>query len=73
MKTTVKKVFLDTHKEEEWLNEQGQNGLFRYSYISVNAGNDHAGVCTALCTAKKLSVFVSPLKCLPGVSKQGIV
>ena len=27
MNTTVKKVFMDIHKEEEWLNEQGQKGL----------------------------------------------
>ena len=32
MKTTVKKVFLDTHKEEEWLNEQGQNCLMLIGY-----------------------------------------
>ena len=27
MKTIVKKAFLDIQKEEEWLNEQGKNGL----------------------------------------------
>ncbi|MCI6767123.1 MAG: DUF2812 domain-containing protein [Lachnospiraceae bacterium] len=32
MKTTVKKTFLDIHKEEEWLNEQGQNGLMLTHY-----------------------------------------
>ena len=32
MKTTVKKTFLDIHKEEEWLNEQGQNGLMLIGY-----------------------------------------
>ena len=34
MKTTVKKAFLDIHKEEEWLNEQGQNGLMLIGYHS---------------------------------------
>ena len=29
---SVKKFFLDTHKEEEWLNEQGQNGLMLTRY-----------------------------------------
>jgi hypothetical protein len=32
MKTTVKKAFLDIHKEEEWLNEQGENGLMLIAY-----------------------------------------
>lgn len=32
MKTTVKKAFMDIHKEEEWLNEQGQNGLMLIGY-----------------------------------------
>lgn len=32
MKTTVKKTFLDIHKEEEWLNEQGENGLMLIGY-----------------------------------------
>jgi len=32
MKTTVKKAFMDIHKEEEWLNEQGQNGLMLTRY-----------------------------------------
>lgn len=32
MKTTVKKAFMDIHKEEEWLNEQGQNGLMLIAY-----------------------------------------
>ena len=32
MKTTVKKVFLDIHREEEWLNEQGENGLMLIAY-----------------------------------------
>lgn len=32
MKTTVKKSFLDIHKEEEWLNVQGQNGLMLIDY-----------------------------------------
>ena len=32
MKTTVKKTFLDIQKEEEWLNEQGQNGLMLIGY-----------------------------------------
>ena len=32
MKTTVKKTFLDIHKEEEWLNEQGENGLMLIAY-----------------------------------------
>ena len=32
MKTTVKKTFLDIHKEEEWLNEQGMNGLMLIGY-----------------------------------------
>ena len=32
MKTTVKKVFLDIHREEEWLNEQGENGLMLIGY-----------------------------------------
>lgn len=32
MKTTVKKTFLDIHKEEEWLNEQGTNGLMLIGY-----------------------------------------
>ena len=27
MKTSIKKAFMDIHKEEAWLNEQGQNGL----------------------------------------------
>lgn len=34
MKTTVKKAFLDIHKEEDWLNEQGQNGLMLIGYHS---------------------------------------
>ena len=32
MKTTVKKAFMDIHKEEEWLNEQGENGLMLTRY-----------------------------------------
>lgn len=32
MKKTVKKAFLDIHKEEEWLNEQGENGLMLTRY-----------------------------------------
>ena len=32
MKTTVKKAFMDIHKEEEWLNEQGENGLMLIAY-----------------------------------------
>lgn len=32
MKKTVKKPFLDIHKEEAWLNEQGQNGLMLTHY-----------------------------------------
>lgn len=32
MKTTIKKTFLDIQKEEEWLNEQGQNGLMLIGY-----------------------------------------
>lgn len=32
MKTTVKKTFLDIHKEEQWLNEQGENGLMLIGY-----------------------------------------
>ena len=32
MKTTVKKAFIDIHKEEEWLNEQGENGLMLIAY-----------------------------------------
>lgn len=32
MKTTIKKAFLDIQKEEEWLNEQGQNGLMLIGY-----------------------------------------
>lgn len=32
MKTTVKKAFMDIHKEEEWLNEQGQNSLMLIGY-----------------------------------------
>lgn len=32
MKKTVKKAFLDVHKEEVWLNEQGQNGLMLTAY-----------------------------------------
>lgn len=34
MKTTVKKTFLDIQKEEEWLNEQGENGLMLIGYHS---------------------------------------
>ncbi|HEY9575750.1 MAG TPA: DUF2812 domain-containing protein [Lachnospiraceae bacterium] len=32
MKTTIKKTFIDVQKEEEWLNEQGQNGLMLIGY-----------------------------------------
>lgn len=32
MKTTVKKTFLDISKEEEWLNQQGENGLMLIGY-----------------------------------------
>ncbi len=32
MKTVVKKVFLDIQKEEEWLNEQGENGKMLMAY-----------------------------------------
>ena len=32
MKTTVKKTFLDIHKEDEWLNELGENGLMLIGY-----------------------------------------
>lgn len=32
MKTSVKKTFLDIHKEEQWLNEQGENGLMLIGY-----------------------------------------
>ncbi len=32
MKTTVKKAFLDTQKEQEWLNEQGDSGLMLIGY-----------------------------------------
>lgn len=32
MKTTVKKVFMDIQKEEEWLNEQGENGKMLIAY-----------------------------------------
>ena len=32
MKTIVKKTFLDIQKEEEWLNEQGKNGLMLLNY-----------------------------------------
>ncbi len=32
MKTTLKKTFLDFSKEEEWLNEQGENGLMLIGY-----------------------------------------
>lgn len=32
MKTIVKKTFLDIQKEEEWLNEQGKNGLMLVNY-----------------------------------------
>lgn len=32
MKTSVKKTFLDIQKEEEWLNEQGQNGQMLIGY-----------------------------------------
>ena len=34
MKTSVKKTFLDICKEEEWLNEQGENGLMLIGYHS---------------------------------------
>jgi hypothetical protein len=36
MKTTVKKTFLDIHKEEEWLNEQGENGLMLTAIMGEN-------------------------------------
>ncbi len=32
MKSRVKKAFLDLNKEEEWLNEQGENGLMLIGY-----------------------------------------
>jgi hypothetical protein len=32
MKTTVKKVFIDIHKEVEWLNQQGDSGLMLIGY-----------------------------------------
>lgn len=32
MKTRVKKTFLDIGKEEEWLNQQGENGLMLIGY-----------------------------------------
>ncbi|MGI6437599.1 MAG: DUF2812 domain-containing protein [Sphaerochaeta sp.] len=32
MKTRVKKTFLDINKEEEWLNQQGENGLMLIGY-----------------------------------------
>ena len=34
MKTSFKKTFLDIHKEEQWLNEQGENGLMLIGYHS---------------------------------------
>lgn len=34
MKTTIRKSFLDITKEEEWLNEQGENGLMLTGYRS---------------------------------------
>lgn len=34
MKTTIRKSFLDIAKEEEWLNEQGENGLMLTGYRS---------------------------------------
>lgn len=34
MKTSVKKTFLDIYKEEQWLNEQGENGLMLIGYHS---------------------------------------
>ena len=33
MKTTVKKIFLDICKEEEWLNEQHRNVIFTNSKL----------------------------------------
>ena len=32
MKTIVKKSFLDIQKEEEWLNQEGENGLMLIGY-----------------------------------------
>lgn len=32
MKTSVKKVFMDINKEEQWLNEQGDKGLMLIGY-----------------------------------------
>ena len=32
MKTIIKKTFLDLNKEEEWLNQQGNNGLMLIGY-----------------------------------------
>ncbi|MDO4764529.1 MAG: DUF2812 domain-containing protein [Eubacteriales bacterium] len=34
MKTSVKKTFLDIYKEEQWLNEQGENGQMLIGYHS---------------------------------------
>ena len=34
MKTTIKKSFLDIQKEEDWLNEQGENGQLLIGYHS---------------------------------------
>lgn len=36
MKMTAKKVFLDIQKEEDWLNEQGENGLMLTGYHGGN-------------------------------------
>ena len=32
MSTRIKKIFVDIHKEEEWLNEQGEKGLMLIGY-----------------------------------------
>ena len=34
MKKEIKKAFLDFDKEEQWLNEQGQNGLMLLNYYN---------------------------------------
>ncbi len=34
MKKEIKKAFLDFDKEEQWLNEQGQNGLILLNYYN---------------------------------------
>ena len=32
MSTRIKKIFVDIHKEEEWLNKQGEKGLMLIGY-----------------------------------------